>query len=142
MKSFTPPTLLPEKRRHARVIFTRTVRLSVNDSLLGEFPARNLSMGGLFIDNSTLADVVDGECQLELHEKGEHSSLILKFSAKVVRVEQAGVGVEFTDMEDDSFMFLQTMVLYASDDPLGIAKDFLEDFPLVSHVEKTGSASG
>lgn len=142
MKNFAPPKLLPEKRRHTRVVFTRTVRLSVNDSVLGEFPARNLSMGGLFIDNSTLADVVDGECELELHEKGEHSSLILKFSAKVVRVEQAGVAIEFTDMEDDSFMFLQTMVLYASDDPIGIAKDFLEDCPLVSPVEKTGSASG
>ena len=142
MKSFTPPTLLPEKRRHTRVVFTRTVRLSINDSLVGEFPALNLSMGGLFIDNSLLADVVDGECQLELHEKGEHSSLILKFSAKVVRVEPSGIAVAFTDMEDDSFMFLQTMVLYASDDPIGIAEDFLEDFPLVPHVEKTGSANG
>lgn len=142
MQSFTSPTPLPEKRRHIRVIFTRTVRLSVNDSFVGEFPVRNLSMGGLFIDNCTLADVVDGECQLELHERGAHSSLILKFSAKVVRVEQVGIGVEFTDMEDDSFMFLQTMVLYASDDPIGIAKDFMEGFSLVPYVEKIDSASG
>ncbi|MBM9513897.1 PilZ domain-containing protein [Desulfogranum marinum] len=142
MKSFTAPTLLPEKRRHTRVIFTRTVRMSVNDSVVGEFPARNLSMGGLFIGDAALADVVEEECQLELREKGEHSSLILKFSAKVVRVEPAGIAVEFTDMEDDSFMFLQTMVLYASDDPIGIAKDFLEDFSLISNIEKTDSASG
>jgi hypothetical protein len=31
-------------------------------------------------------------------------------------------------MEDDSYMFLQTMVLYSSDDPLGVAEDFFEDF--------------
>jgi hypothetical protein len=99
-------------------------------------------MGGLFIGDAALADVVEEECQLELREKGEHSSLILKFSAKVVRVEPAGIAVEFTDMEDDSFMFLQTMVLYASDDPIGIAKDFLEDFSLISNIEKTDSASG
>lgn len=141
MKSFAAPTLCPEKRRHTRVIFTRTVRLSVNDSVVGEYPARNLSMGGLFIGNKTLAGVVDGDCQLELREKGEHSSLILKFSAKVVRTEPTGIAVEFTDMEDDSFMFLQTMVLYASDDPIGIAKDFLEDFPLVSGAEKANSAN-
>jgi hypothetical protein len=122
-----PKVLKPEKRRHLRVVFTRTVKLSVRDAILGRFPARNLSLGGLYIDGCT--GMREGEtCRLELHESGLHSSLILSFSARVARVEPEGVAVEFTDMEDDSFMFLQTMVLYSSDDPLGVAEDFLEDF--------------
>lgn len=117
----------PEQRGVTRVIFTRSVRLFVRDALLGSYPARNLSLGGLFIEGSL--DIPTGEsCRLELHETGVHSSLILTFIGTVVRREPDGVGVKFTSMEADSFMFLQTMVLYFSDEPIGVAEQFLETF--------------
>lgn len=122
-----PIVLSPEKRRHARVIFNRTVKLFIQEKNRGQYPARNLSMGGLFVEGAI--DLPVGEdCRLELHENGRHSSLILTFLGKVQRCEKDGVGVKFTGMEDDSYMFLQTMVLYSSDDPLGVAEDFFEDF--------------
>lgn len=84
-------------------------------------------MGGLFIEGDINLPMGEN-CRLELHETGSHSSLILTFSGKIKRCEKDGVGVKFTAMEDDSFMFLQTMVLYSSDDPVGVAEHFLEDF--------------
>ena len=120
-------TFTPEKRKHARVIFTRSVRVFYRDKLLGQFPARNLSLGGLYVEGKV--DIASGEpCRLELHETGRRSSLIVNFCATVCRKDPEGIGVQFTDMEDDSFMFLQTMVLYFSDDPIGVAEHFLEDF--------------
>lgn len=122
-----PLVFSPEKRRHFRVVFTRSVKLYFQGTLRGQFPARNLSIGGMFLDGIT--DIPVGEsCRLELYETGQRSSLILKFNGVVVRREAGGIGVKFSSMEEDSFMFLQTMVLYSSDDPIGVAEHFLEGF--------------
>ncbi len=117
----------PEKRRHTRVIFTRSVKVFIQDKPQGQFPARNLSLGGLFIEGEVNLPIGE-DCRLELHETGRRSSLILNFCGTVLRREKGGIGVKFTNMEEDSFMFLQTMVLYSSDDPIGVAENFLEDF--------------
>jgi len=127
MRTTGPIALSPEKRRDTRVIFTRSVKLFAKGKLQGRYPARNLSLGGLFVEGAI--DLSDGEdCHLELHETGRHSSLILTFSGKIIRQEKDGVGVKFTSMGEDSFMFLQTMVLYSSDEPVGVAEQFLETF--------------
>jgi hypothetical protein len=127
MTTVGPSAFNPEKRRHERVIFTRSVKVFAQDILQGQFPARNLSLGGLFIEGD-ISIPVGENCRLELYETGRRSSLILNFCGTVLRREKDGVGVKFTSMEDDSFMFLQTMVLYSSDDPIGVAEHFLEDF--------------
>lgn len=127
MSTTGPIALSPEKRRHARVNFTRSVRLFGKQEPLGRYPAKNLSLGGMFIEGD-INIPVGAECRLELHETGRHSSLILTFSGKILRCDQGGVGVAFTAMERDSFMFLQTTVLYSSEDPTGVAENFLEDF--------------
>lgn len=127
MTAAGPSVFNPDKRRHTRVIFTRSVKVFVQEQSQGQYPARNLSLGGLFIEGDI--DIpVGGDCRLELHETGRRSSLILNFCGTVLRREKGGVGVKFTNMEEDSFMFLQTMVLYSSDDPIGVAEHFLEDF--------------
>lgn len=119
--------LSPEKRRHTRVIFNRSVKLFTQEKGHGQYPARNLSLGGLFVEGDISLPIGE-DCRLELHETGRHSSLVLNFFGKIQRCERDGVGVQFTGMEDDSYMFLQTMILYSSDDPLGVAEDFFENF--------------
>ncbi len=122
-----PLVFTPEKRMDIRVIFTRSVKVYSQGKLQGQFPVRNLSLGGLFVEGAP--DLPVGQdCRLELHETGRRSSLILTFSGMVRRREEDGVGICFTGMEDDSFMFLQTMILYSSDDPMGVAEHFLEHF--------------
>ncbi|MCL1980901.1 MAG: PilZ domain-containing protein [Proteobacteria bacterium] len=119
--------ITPDKRLDMRVIFTRTVKVFSQGKLQGQFPVRNLSLGGLFIEG--IHDIPVGQdCRLELYETGNRSSLILKFTGTVRRKTEEGIGIIFTGMEDDSFMFLQTMVLYSSDDPIGVAVHFFEDF--------------
>lgn len=117
----------PDSRKYTRVVFTRTVKLFYKGKIYGQYPARNLSQGGVFLEGDVALPVGE-DCRLELYETGRHSSLILTFLGRIVRQEKDGVGVEFTSMGEDSFMFLQTMVLYSSDDPIGVAERFLEDF--------------
>jgi hypothetical protein len=127
MRAAGPVVLSPDNRRYTRVVFTRCVKLFYKGKAYGQYPARNLSQGGLFIEGDINIPVGE-DCRLELYETGRHSSLILTFLGKIVRREKDGTGVEFTSMGEDSFMFLQTMVLYSSDDPVGVAERFLEDF--------------
>ncbi len=116
------------KRSFTRVIFHRTAKLVLYGTVFEEQQIRDLSILGLFLEGEFDAEV-DDLCTLELHETGRHSSLILTFSAKIARVEQDGLALEFLEMEPDSYMFLQTMILYSTENPLGVAEEFLEDFP-------------
>lgn len=127
MTTAAPLMCNPEKREHLRVPFTREVRVFAAGRSFGQFSTKNLSLGGLFLDGP-LDVPVGGDCRLELHETGVRSSLILNFCGKILRNEKSGVGIRFTAMEEDSFMFLQTMVLYSADDPIEAAERFLDGF--------------
>ncbi|MFP7755446.1 PilZ domain-containing protein [Thermodesulfobacteriota bacterium B35] len=120
---------MTEKRRFARVLFERTVRFSLHGVAYAGMKIRDLSIGGLFV-RGDFPDARPGDrFRLELHETGRHSCLILHFGARIVRVEEDGIGLRFTDMTEDAYRFLQTMVLYYTEDPYGVAREFLEDFP-------------
>lgn len=116
------------RRRFSRVLFNRTARLYLGGRRYEHEKIRDLSIGGVFVEGQYKAN--PGEiCELELHESGRHSSLILRFTARIVRITDDGVALEFIDMGPDAYMFLQTMVLYSSDDPYTVAQEFLDDFP-------------
>ncbi len=121
-----------DNRRFTRVIFSRTAKLICRAATYEEGQVHNLSLGGLFLDGQYTVDSGD-LCELQLHETGRHSCLILYFQVRVVRVESQGLALEFVDMPTDSYKFLQTMVLYSTDDPLGVSLEFLEEFQPLCH---------
>jgi len=117
-----------ENRRFTRVILSRSARLTINGQVHPREKVHDLSLGGMFVEGAYQARPGD-PCQVEFFEEGRRSCLVLRMEARVVRCEAGGLALEFVDMPEDSYRFLQTMVLYASDDPLGVSKEFLEDFP-------------
>ena len=124
---------LSDNRRFTRVIFSRTAKLTLGTEVYEQRRVYNLSLGGLFLEGRYNVDVGEA-CELELYETGRHSCLILKFQVRVVRVEEGGLALEFLNMPVDSYSFLQTMVLYSTDDPFGVSLEFLEDFPAVNEL--------
>ncbi len=132
MDDITNQDLL-DNRRFTRVIFCRTAKLILGEKTYEERQVYNLSLGGLFLEGRYSVNVGEA-CELELHETGRHSCLILKFQVRVVRVEENGLALEFLNMPVDSYSFLQTMVLYSTDDPFGVSLEFLEDFPAVNEL--------
>ena len=116
------------KRTYARVVFNRTARLVLDDKVFEGGQIRDLSLIGLFLEG--MYEVKPGDtCTVEIQETGPTSSLALTISATVVRVESGGIGLKFENMKQDAYMFLQTMILYATQDPVAVAEEFLEDFP-------------
>ncbi|MGD9948457.1 MAG: PilZ domain-containing protein [Desulfobulbus sp.] len=128
-----------DKRRHARVPFERSVKILAHDDTIRGFRAKNLSLGGMLLQGrGNLA--IGQDCCIELHETGRLSSMIYQICGKVVHAENDGLGIEFTGMEDHSLMYVQTMLLYSSDDPISTAEHFAEgfaspEFPLLARQE-------
>lgn len=117
-----------DNRSYARVVFNRKACLTIGEKIYRDKQIRDLSLIGLYLQGRF--DVSPGApCTVEIQEDGPTSSLTLTISATVVRVEESGIGLKFENMKQDSYMFLQTMILYATRDPVSVAEEFLEDFP-------------
>jgi len=110
-----------DKRRYARFAFERSVKLFSGDYTSQQYSAKNLSLGGMFLEGQ--GDLTVGQdCRIELHETGRRSSLIYKICGKIVHAAADGLGVEFVTMEEHSLMYVQTMFLYSADDPVAAAE--------------------
>jgi len=121
------PQVAVEQRRFTRVEFSRVAKLFCSFRSYPKELICNISLGGLYL--SGRYDVECAElCALELYETGRNSCIILNFQVKVVRLESQGVALEFVDMTEDSYDLLQTMILYATDDPFELSLEFQEEF--------------
>lgn len=125
MTGIAPNTFTPDKRQYLRVPFQRNVKVS-NPKFAPEcFVTQNLSLGGLYLAGSAPLPLGE-DCRIEFHASGRHASLLYRVCGTIVRQDGKGFGVRFTGMEERCFAFLQTMVLYGSDDPITTAEHFID----------------
>ena len=122
-----------ERRRYLRVVFDRSGWLTEQGKRQRFTQVRNLSMGGVCLQGSTSFQTGD-ICFFELHEDGPDSCRIIKVCARVIRIDSDNLALEFVNMDVDNYMFLQTLVLYNTDDPLGAVTEFRDNFPSPSIV--------
>lgn len=127
MTIFAPNTFTPNKRHHVRVPFVKSVKVKGQDTNQGCFAAKNLSLGGIYLAGSAPVPVGD-DCRVELHASGRQASLIYPICGTIVHQDDKGFGVRFTGMEERCFMFLQTMMLYGSEDPIAMAECFVDSY--------------
>lgn len=125
-----PSPILPEKRRFVRVPFRRGVQLSSHDAATAHFAVVNLSQGGMYLEGAAGLDV-GTDCRIEFQVAGPHVSFLYRVNCTIAHQDNEGFGVRFTGMEDECFMFVQTMVLYGTDDPLATAEQFVEEFAAI-----------
>lgn len=125
MTIIAPNTFNPDKRQHLRVPFQRSVKLSNQEVTQGSYSSENLSLGGIYLAGSAPLPVGVG-CRIELHASGRQASLLYHVCGTIVHRDGKGFGVRFADMEERCFTFLQTMVLYGSDDPIATAEHFID----------------
>ncbi len=127
MTIFAPNTFTPDKRRHVRIPFASRVKVSGQDVNQGCFAAKNLSLGGIYLTGSVPLRV-GNDCRIELHATSRQASLIYPICGTIVYQDEKGFGVRFTGMEERCFVYLQTMMLYGSDDPMTMADYFIDGY--------------
>lgn len=117
---------LSEKRHFSRVVTNHSNRLLLDGEYYVDVKIRDLSVSGGFIEGHFGAKVCD-KCVIELYKTGRDDKPVLRLSARIIRVEDSGLAVKFVNMKDDSLMFLQTVVLYSTDDPVKVAGEFTSE---------------
>ena len=77
------------------------------------FRIKNISVSGLFL--ATRLNIAPGsKCIIELNRNWFN----LKIKGEVVRLENSGIGVMFTQMDHKTYMMLQTKLLYCYPYPI------------------------
>ncbi len=118
-----------ERRRNTRVAFETTVYVSragenASDDIIRSRNTRDVSMKGLYcVSNEVLPK--DTRCHVEMVLSGTSSELRLHFTGKVVRTSQDGMGIEFEQMDPDSFFHLRNVLYYNTGDPERINREIL-----------------
>lgn len=122
------------KRKFIRVDFVQQARLDFQD--IGYDPCRikNISLTGMFVYGSFKQQVGE-ECIIRYSQTCTSSHFYFKATAKVARIMSDGIAIEFTSMPLDSYMLLQTTLLYEAVDPLAIGLELPENCPFEITIE-------
>ncbi len=76
---------------------------------------RDLSMSGIFVlCNERLPE--NSKCEVSLILRGEAELLKVDIAARVQRVTEEGLGLEFFELGLESYRHLQNLILYNSED--------------------------
>lgn len=116
------------KRRFIRIKFNGPASLEFAIRRYDIFQVENISLVGAFVRGSFQQKIGD-HCVVKLFPKRMQSYLKFLSAAKVVWKNDEGIGLEFTAMSHESYMFLQATLLYEAEDPLSIGAEFPEESP-------------
>ena len=111
-----------EKRANSRVVFHIRARLDCDGRMI-EGQVHDLSLRGMFLaaeERFTEGALVEAAVDLT----GDSSQLTMTLRGVVTRVETGGVGIQFEDMDVDSFIHLRNIVSHNDGDPEKIMAEF------------------
>lgn len=124
------------RRRFSRISFDAQASLEFATRSYDITTVENVSLVGFFIRGSFQQKIGD-HCVVKLFPErmGSHSRFFA--AAKVVRKNEAGIGIEFTSMSHESYMLLQVTLLYEAEDPTSVGCEFPEESPFATKNRKT-----
>ena len=121
---------MPQKKRDTtRVEFHTRAELEIDGQGLSG-TVEDLSLKGLFLKTEASQRFIQigQKVKVTIRFSGTTSNLSIDVQGKVVRLTQEGLGIEFTDMEFDSFVYLRNVVAYNAGDEDVIMDEFSHTF--------------
>jgi len=101
-----------ERRQDLRVTFRAVVRLQFAGARnFDRCETGDISVSGVFVEGVTGVECGE-KCEVEFKLIGRTSTLVLELSGEVVRVSDAGVALQFLQVDQDSFCHLQNIVYF------------------------------
>ena len=100
-----------EKRRHERIHFERQVQIDFFTEVYNQCQVKDVSLSGMFVTGKFTCNV-EGQCYVNLVQKGKNVYLKLEALAKVVRQKDEGIALQFISMSFESLLSLEMILLY------------------------------
>ena len=120
----------PERREFSRVVIQVLVRLRTKEGAIVTGKGTRISLKGLFLETSTrLPNGSAFQIEIVLGTEQPHR-LLINVEGKVTRQEESGLGLEFTQMGSEGYEHLKNLVLYNSDEPEKVEKEFMQHLGL------------
>ncbi|MEW6266827.1 MAG: ATP-binding protein [Thermodesulfobacteriota bacterium] len=110
------------QRKRTRVHFKAEVDLSAGQKKMKALASRDLSLKGLFVETRErlpLGTKVD----VALNLTGASSLVSLSMKGRVARVDEGGMGIDFDEIDLDSFYHLRNIILYNIDEPSDVESE-------------------
>ena len=109
--------MMDDQQRRMRVEFDAEVWVT----LPGQAPiysiSHNISLNGIYLELADLSFYVENkECEVGLKLPASSPPIVLKMKGKMIRCDSEGIGIQFTEMDDNSFLHLKQLVLFNAPD--------------------------
>jgi len=111
-----------EKRRLSRVQFEQEAEVRLNNEVV-KGNVLNLSLNGMFFSTKKKLEI-NKEVEIIIYLTATTSSLTINVKGLIVRTSDKGSGIQFTDVDIDSFILLKNIVEYNEEQPKKIMKEF------------------
>ncbi len=115
------------QRRHTRVPVRTPVEIHFTDEVIA-CETTDLCLSGVKIGCGRHRRPGD-RCEITFHRAGITGNRLLRVGGEVVRVDDEGMAVLFTDMNYRAFTSLQGILLDNADNPFDVAEEFLDSLP-------------
>ncbi|GAB4343046.1 MAG: hypothetical protein Kow0089_18550 [Desulfobulbaceae bacterium] len=116
------------RRQFTRVRFFRRATLHFQSRTYSPCSVRDLSLGGMYLFGNFVEEE-GAYCRLVFMQSGPGTEILIKATARIVRTDKNGAAIKFVSMPFDSYMYLQTTLLYEAEDPLALGMEFPDDCP-------------
>lgn len=112
------------KRKSKRVLFYVKAKVNTdNQSFFSE--VTNISMKGIYLETIEKLEI-NSLVDIALILTGASSDLQIDISGKVVRHDQNGIGIEFTEIDLDAYIHLKNVVTYNLDEENNLMNELIE----------------
>ena len=120
---------MENKRRHTRIPFQTKVDVRFADDELLVCDTKDLCLSGVWVQSNH--DRREGEeCEIIFRKAGIMNNRMLRLRGEVVRVDDSGMALLFTEMNYNTYTNLQTVLLDNAENPFEVAEDFIDRLPI------------
>jgi len=116
------------KRKFSRIEFSQRANIKFQGTNYENCMIKDLSLTGMFVFG-TFSQQEGNKCLIKYSQTSSTSHFYFKAAARVVRKNEEGIGIIFTSMPPNSYMLLETTLLYESKDPLSIGLQLPDNCP-------------
>ncbi|MBF0477366.1 MAG: PilZ domain-containing protein [Deltaproteobacteria bacterium] len=106
---------MDNKRKRSRVSFHTKCDLTAGTKALVDLETRDISMKGVYVGTDA-GWPIGTDCQVAINLIGGAQPLALHMKGRVARSDTDGLGVDFIEIDMDSFTHLRNIVVYNAPD--------------------------
>lgn len=121
-------------RKFTRVPFKTEIKVTSGNTVIASSLVRDISLGGIFIETPDRLPI-GAQCAVNIDLIGPATRMEIRVEGEVVRVEQAGVALNFTRIESDSLIHLRHLIEIHAEDPQTIDQEYFQELFKIEPVQ-------